>query len=45
MMNKEAEINIAGHNDMVGSVICRALTAKGYANLIGASSKVLNLKH
>jgi hypothetical protein len=38
-MNKDAKIYIAGHNGMVGSAIWRTLTAKGYTNLIGASSK------
>jgi GDP-L-fucose synthase len=32
-MNKDAKIYIAGHNGMVGSVICETLTAK--APLIG----------
>lgn len=43
-MNKDAKIYIAGHNGMVGSAIWRTLTAKGYTNLIGASSKELNLR-
>lgn len=44
-MNKEAKIYIAGHNGMVGSAIWRALTAKGYCNLIGASSAELDLRN
>jgi GDP-L-fucose synthase len=44
-MNKDAKIYIAGHNGMVGSAIWRTLTAKGYTNLIGASSKELDLKN
>jgi GDP-L-fucose synthase len=38
-------IYIAGHNGMVGSAIWRTLTAKGYTNLIGASSKELDLRN
>ena len=44
MINKNSKIYIAGHNGMVGSSIWRNLTAKGYTNLIGASSKELDLK-
>jgi GDP-L-fucose synthase len=44
-MNKEAKIYIAGHRGMVGSAIWRTLTAKGYKNLIGASSKELDLRN
>ena len=44
-MNKQTKIYIAGHNGMVGSAIWRALKAKGYENLIGASSKVLDLRN
>ncbi|WET05062.1 GDP-L-fucose synthase [Flavobacterium sp. YJ01] len=43
-MNKNAIIYIAGHKGMVGSAIWRSLTAKGYSNLIGASSKELDLR-
>lgn len=43
-MNKETKIYIAGHNGMVGSAIWRALTSKGYCNLIGRSSKELDLR-
>lgn len=42
-MNKNAKIYIAGHNGMVGSAIVRALKAKGYANIIGKTSKELDL--
>jgi GDP-L-fucose synthase len=45
MIDKYAKIYIAGHNGMVGSAIWRALTAKGYSNLIGASSKELDLRN
>lgn len=44
MVNKNSKIYIAGHNGMVGSAIWRALNAKGYINLIGASSKELDLR-
>ena len=43
-MNKETKIFIAGHNGMVGSAIWRALEKKGYINLIGKSSKELDLR-
>jgi GDP-L-fucose synthase len=44
-MQKETKIYIAGHSGMVGSAIWRSLTAKGYTNLIGASSATLDLKN
>ncbi len=44
-MNKDSKIYIAGHNGMVGSAIWRALTAKGYNNLVGVSSKELDLRN
>ena len=44
MIDKNAIIYIAGHKGMVGSAIWRTLTAKGYTNLIGASSKELDLR-
>ena len=44
MIDKNSKIYIAGHNGMVGSSIWRNLTAKGYSNLTGASSKELDLK-
>ncbi|UZO81464.1 GDP-L-fucose synthase [Aquimarina sp. ERC-38] len=43
-MNKEAKIYIAGHRGMVGSAIWRALQAKGYTNLVGQTSKELDLR-
>ncbi|WP_311202636.1 GDP-L-fucose synthase family protein [Flavobacterium soyae] len=43
-MNKNSIIYIAGHNGMVGSAIWRTLTAKGYTNLVGVSSKELDLR-
>ena len=44
-MNKDTKIYIAGHNGMVGSAIWRTLTEKGYTNLIGVSSKELDLRN
>ncbi|MFA5300572.1 MAG: GDP-L-fucose synthase [Lutibacter sp.] len=44
-MNKSTKIYIAGHKGMVGSAIWRTLTAKGYINLIGISSKELDLRN
>ena len=44
-MNKETKIFIAGHKGMVGSAIWRALEKKGYINLIGKSSKELDLRN
>ena len=45
MIHNNSTIYIAGHNGMVGSAIWRTLTAKGYTNLIGASSKELDLRN
>ncbi|WP_031443973.1 GDP-L-fucose synthase family protein [Arenibacter algicola] len=44
-MNKHSKIYIAGHKGMVGSAVWRALTAAGYNNLIGKSSKELDLRN
>ena len=41
----EKKIYIAGHRGMVGSAIWRALEGKGYTNLIGRTSKELDLKN
>jgi GDP-L-fucose synthase len=43
LISKKTRIYIAGHRGMVGSAVCRALTLKGYTNLIGKTSKELNL--
>ena len=43
-MEKNSIIYIAGHRGMVGSAIWRVLEAKGYSNLIGKSSKELDLR-
>lgn len=44
MIKKNAIIYIAGHNGMVGSAIWRTLKDNGYTNLIGRSSKELDLR-
>lgn len=44
-MNKNIKIYIAGHLGMVGSAVWRALEHKGYTNLIGKTSKELDLKN
>ncbi len=44
-MNLNSKIYIAGHNGMVGSAIWRVLSAKGYTNLLGVSSKALDLRN
>lgn len=44
MISKTSKIYIAGHNGMVGSAIWRQLEEKGYQNLIGKSSKELDLR-
>ena len=42
-MNKETKIYIAGHKCMVWSSIWRKLSSEGYTNLVGKSSKELDL--
>ena len=44
-MNKTLKIYIAGHKGMVGSAIWNALKKKGYDNLVGKTSKELDLKN
>lgn len=43
MMDKQAKIYVAGHRGMVGSAIVRNLKDNGYTNIIGKTSKELNL--
>ena len=43
MMKKKSKIYVAGHRGMVGSAIVRNLEGKGFTNVIGESSKDLNL--
>jgi GDP-L-fucose synthase len=44
-LTKDTKIYIAGHRGMVGSAVWRALSAAGYTNLIGKTSKELNLRN
>lgn len=44
-MRHDIKIYIAGHRGMVGSAIWRALEKKGFTNLIGKTSKTLDLKN
>lgn len=44
MINKDSKIYIAGHNGMVGSACWRVFEKAGYHNLIGKSSKELDLR-
>lgn len=44
MISKDSKIYIAGHRGMVGSACWRALSSEGYTNLIGKTSKELDLK-
>jgi GDP-L-fucose synthase len=44
-LTKDTKIYIAGHRGMVGSAVWRALTAAGYTNLMGRSSKELDLRN
>ena len=45
MINKSEKIYIAGHRGMVGSACWRLLESEGYYNLIGKSSKELDLRN
>jgi GDP-L-fucose synthase len=45
MINKSDKIYIAGHNGMVGSSCWRVLMNEGYNNLIGKTSKELDLRN
>lgn len=44
-MKKDSKIYIAGHNGLVGSAIVKVLQQKGYTNIIGKTSKELDLKN
>jgi GDP-L-fucose synthase len=44
-MKKNTKIYIAGHQGMVGTAIWANLASKGYKNLIGRSSKELDLRN
>src|SRR5687767_4735435 len=41
--NKDAKIYVAGHRGLAGSAITRALTARGYRNIVGRSHSELDL--
>lgn len=43
-LDKEAPFYIAGHRGMVGSAMWRLLESKGFTNLVGKTSKELDLK-
>ena len=45
MQDKKSKIYIAGHRGMVGAAIWRLLERTGYVNLIGMSSKELDLRN
>ena len=44
-MNSNSKIYVAGHRGMVGSAIWRALEAAGYTNLVGRSSREIDLRN
>ncbi|THD67737.1 GDP-L-fucose synthase [Robertkochia marina] len=44
-ITKDSKIYIAGYRGMVGSAIWRALSKAGYTNLVGKSSKELDLRN
>lgn len=44
-MSPETKIYIAGHKGMVGSAIWRELQSQGYTNLVGATSKEVDLRN
>lgn len=44
-MDKTSKIYIAGHRGMVGSAVWRALRNLGYTNLLGKTSKELDLRN
>jgi len=45
VINKNTKIFIAGHKGMVGSAVWRALTERGYCNLLGKTSAELDLRN
>jgi len=45
MITENTKIYIAGHRGMVGSAVLRVLESKGYRNLIGKTSKELDLRN
>ena len=45
MISKQTNIYIAGHTGMVGSAVWSKLESEGYTNLIGETSKILDLRN
>ena len=45
MISKSTKIYVAGHKGMVGSAVWRTLESEGYKNLIGKTSKTLDLRN
>lgn len=43
-MDKATKIYVAGHRGMAGQAICRELRNRGYTNIIGRTSKELDLR-
>ncbi len=43
-MEKDAKIYVAGHRGMAGQAICRELHNRGYTNIIGRTSRELDLR-
>ena len=43
-MEQSAKIYVAGHQDLVGSALVRALRAQGYANIVSRSHAELELE-
>lgn len=45
MIYKDSKIFVSGHRGMVGSAVWNELINKGYSNLIGKTSKGLDLRN
>lgn len=45
VMNTQGKIYVAGHKGLVGSAIVRSLKKKGYENILGKTSKELDLRN
>ena len=43
-MNKDASVFVAGARGLVGSAICRALAARGYARVLAPARSELDLR-
>lgn len=43
-LDREASVYVAGHRGLVGSAVWRALTAAGFAHLVGRTSSELDLR-